>query len=144
MARIEWIEQRLLNWARWRLGRSSGALGYAAVALGAANGGRGGYVEAPIPTNECEAAETDDAVARLPSALKATVIEQYTGEGGERDHVARLCCGRATLYARIDQAQRLLADHFEARRQERLRERRRVETLVRSRGDRRGGFTPET
>ena len=33
MARIDWIEQRLQNWVRWKLALGGGALGYASVNL---------------------------------------------------------------------------------------------------------------
>jgi len=43
MARIDWVETRLQNWARWRLARGGdGQLGYAAVSLADADGGRSG------------------------------------------------------------------------------------------------------
>lgn len=142
MARIDWIEQRLLNWARWRAGRSGGGLGYASVDLvGGGSGGRDGYVEASIPINDVEASATDDAIARLPSELHATVVEFYAGPGGEADHLRQLCCHRSTMHARIDRAHRLLAGHFAAAQDRQEKERQRVaELLAASRP--RGGFTP--
>ena len=66
MARIDWIEDRLNNWARWKLTRGTGGLGYASVNLANPTlGVREPYAEAPIPTNAVEAGETDDAVNRL-------------------------------------------------------------------------------
>lgn len=130
MARIDWIEHRLLNWARWKSRSGGGALGYARVPLGvAAPATRDAYAEAPIPVNDIEAGATDDAVHRLPSELKAAVVEYYTGQGGEMDHLRRLCCAKATMYARIDRAHRLLADHFTARKDKAEQERLRVEAL---------------
>ena len=41
MARIEDIERRLLNWARWKAGGRSGGLGYSAINLPAAVVGGG-------------------------------------------------------------------------------------------------------
>lgn len=130
MARIDWIEHRLLNWARWRARSGGGALGYARVQLGVqAVVTRDPYADAPIPINDIEAGATDDAVQRLPSELKATVIEHYTGPGGELDHLRVLCCAKATMYARIDRAHRLLADHFTAQKDRAAAERQRVEAL---------------
>lgn len=130
MARIDWIEHRLLNWARWKLSYGGGALGYASVPLGVVTvGERSTADEAPIPINDIEAGETDDAVKRLPSELRATVVEYYTGRGGEQDHLRVLCCARATLHARVDRAHRLLADHFTARKDRAEEERKRVEAL---------------
>lgn len=132
MARIDWMHDRLLNWQRWMLMQGSGVLGYAAVNLSEPTGDRTPYAEAPIPTNAIEAGETNDAVQRLPSELKRTVIEYYTGKGGESDHLRVLCCAKATLHARLERADRLLVEHFSARRERADAERARVESLARS------------
>jgi hypothetical protein len=133
MARIDWIEQRLQNWARWSLMRGSGVLGYSAVDLSNPTPGiRDPYAQAPIPTNEIEASETDDAVQRLPGELKITVIEAYVGTGGLRQKLARLCCAERTLHDRIDRAHRLLANHFLAQQDKAKAERERVEALQQS------------
>lgn len=152
MARIEWIEQRLLNWQRWRLTQGSGVLGYAASRPGPEGVVvRDPYAETPIPTNEIEASDTDDAVQRLhPGELKAAILVRYLGklEPGnkreriatcEKDQLAKLAIGRSTLYARIERAQRLLAAHFTARAETRKTERQRVERLQRTAAT--GGFT---
>lgn len=130
MARIEWIEFRLLNWQRWKLTQGSGVLGFAGMNWTDPTGVREPYAEAPIPTNEIEASETDTAVQRLPIELQRTVVEHYTGKGTMSDHLKRLAITRPTLYARIDQAHVLLARHFNDRREGQDRERRRVEALV--------------
>jgi hypothetical protein len=131
MARREWIEHRLLNWARWKLRDGGGALGYASVNLASPTAGiREPYAEVPIPISDIEASCTDDAVNKLPGECKATVIEVYTGPGGEADHMRRLCCGKSTMHARIDRAHRLLADHFTAQQDRQRAERARVEQLT--------------
>lgn len=130
MARVDWIERRLLNWARWKLNSGSGPLGYAGVDLSNPTPEvRDPYTEAPIPTLGVEASETDDAVQRLPSELKATVLEYYTGKGGLNDHLRRLVCAKATMYARLERADRLLAEHFNARDDKARSERKRLEAL---------------
>lgn len=130
MARIEWIEQRLQNWARWKLARGGGALGYAQVNLADADAGRDGYIEARIPTSDVEAAETDQAVARLnPPGLALTVREVYVGAGGIKDKARRLTCGVATVYARVEQAHRQLASDLSDKARRREVERERVEAL---------------
>lgn len=131
MARIEWIEQRLLNWARWKLGADGGSMGYAGVDLTSPTPGvRDPYAEAAIPTNAIEAGDTDEAVERLhPGELRATVLEYYVGAGTYTDKLRRLVCSKATMYARIDQAHRQLAEHFSARRDRQQAERVRVERL---------------
>ncbi|MCR5864665.1 hypothetical protein [Aquincola sp. J276] len=132
MARIDWIEHRLLNWARWKSRSGGGALGYARVPLGVQTPStRDAYADVPIPVNDIEAGVTDDAVQRLPSELRATIVEYYTGTGGEQDHLKVLCCAKATLYARIERAHRLLAAHFHSEQQRGAVERQRVEDLQR-------------
>ena len=133
MARLDWIDRRLLNWARWKLNSGSGPLGFAAVDLSNPTPEvRDPFAEAAIPTLSIEASETDDAVQRLPGELKATLLEFYTGRGGLTDHLRRLVCAKATLYARLERADRLLADHFNARDDRARAERQRVESMLAS------------
>jgi DNA-directed RNA polymerase specialized sigma24 family protein len=132
MARIDWIEQRLQNWVRWRLSRGSGQLGYASVDLtnlADSDAGRDGYITATIPTSDIEAAATEDAVVRLPSELKATVECVYLGAGTLREKMRRLAIAEPTLHTRIGRAHRLLADHFLAQQGRQRAERERVERL---------------
>lgn len=130
MARIQWIEERLLNWQRWRLTQGAGVLGYAAVNYANPTPEvREPYAEAPIPFNDIEASDTETAVQRLPIELRRTVFEHYVGRGTMSDHLKRLQVTRPTLYARIDLAHRMLANDFSAQREKRDRERQRVEAL---------------
>lgn len=134
MARIDWIETRLQNWARWQLTRGgAGGLGYASVQLTGANAGRDGYVSSAVPINDVEASETDDAVHCLPGELRVTVIECYVAAGHQAEKLARLCCSKRTMHARVERAHRLLADHFTARKDRASAERERVEALQRGR-----------
>lgn len=141
MARIDWIETRLLNWARWRLTKGTGALGFAGVNFMKAMAGHGTRMaEAPIPTNAIEAGETDDAVNKLPPDLKVTLVAHYLEEfdlGHKRRRVATmadrlrlLCCAKSTYHDRIDRAHRVLAEHFNARRDRSDAERARVGGLL--------------
>jgi len=135
VARIDWIEQRLQNWARWRLMRGAGVLGYAAVdltELADSDAGRDGYITASVPVSDVEASDTDDLVQRLASELKAAVEIIYLGTGTIREKAARLFCAVGTLHARIEQAQRVMADHLLARQDRRRGERERVEQLQRA------------
>lgn len=131
MARLDWIEARLVNWARWRAMRGgAGGLGYAAVRLSAANAGRGGYLSASVPVLDVEAHETDDAVRLLhPGGLRLTVTEVYCGAGGLRDKARRLCCSEGEIHRRVGQAHTQLAEHFVARAAAARAESERVERL---------------
>ena len=132
MPKIDFIEQRLLNWARWRAASGSGELGYGRPDLGAAaNGGRGGYVEAVIPVSDGEAWDTDTAINRLhPGGLRLAIYEMYLGAGTAADKATRLGCSEPTLFRRIEQAHRLLADHFVTVRDRSVAERARLDRLV--------------
>lgn len=133
MARIDWIEQGLQNWARWKVSGRLGALGFAHVDLEAAIGNdRSDIAEARIPTIDCEASAYDDAISALPSELKATVHVVYLGQGGAAQKARRLCCTPATVDARVWRAHRMLADHFLAKQDKARAERARVEAMQRA------------
>lgn len=131
MARIDWIEERLQNWARWRLARGgSGVMGYAAVNLVDSDAGRSGYITAAVPISDAEAAATDEAVQRLsPRGLVLTVFEVYCGRDGLEDKARRLSCSVATVHRRVEQAHEQLREHFLAREDKARNERARVESV---------------
>jgi len=133
MARIDWVEQRLQNWARWRLMQGSGVLGYAGVdltKLADSDAGRDGYITATIPISDIEAGETDAVVQRLPSELRATVESAYTGKGTMRERCTRLCITEDTFYRRVDRAHRLMAEHWRHKQAMQAEERARIEALT--------------
>jgi hypothetical protein len=127
MAKLQWIAERLDNWARWKLAAGSSSLAH--VNLENADMPREAYADAPIPIADCEASDTDDAVERLPGELKATMIEYHLGRGGLRHKLARLCCAESTLHARMERSHRLLADHFMAKQDKAVAERERLKGL---------------
>ena len=131
MAKIEWIEYRLLNWARWKLCSGGGALGFAQVVLeNLPNAGRSGYIEAAIPISDVEAHETDDCINRLaPPGLALTIHAVYAGHGGIKDKARRLCVAEATVHARVEQAHRQLSAMLCDKQCARDLERQRVEAL---------------
>lgn len=130
MARIEWIELRLLNWARWKVSRGAGDIGFSRAGL-EAGGDR--YRQAIIPISDVEASDTDAAIDRLsPPGLRLTVFEVYVGPGGIRDKAKRLCCSEPTVHARIDQAHRQLAIDLAEKQRQAAAERARVEHLQQS------------
>ncbi|HET7865870.1 MAG TPA: hypothetical protein VFL86_15830 [Burkholderiaceae bacterium] len=126
MAKIEDIERRLLNWARWKLGGTSGGLGYAKVRYGDGTTTRG-YREAVIPTNDCEAEETDRAVMALPGELRSTVETVYLVNEPLRWKAQHLCCSPSAIKMRTWLAHKKI-DQWCAARLERARvERERIE-----------------
>lgn len=140
MRRLEDIERRLLNWARWKSGAGAGVgnLGYASVNLADADAGRSGYIEAPVPTSACEAEETDRAVLALESPMRAAVEWHYLQPGTYELKAGRLCCSVATFKNRVTQAHhsisRWLSDLHQARQLQRERLER-LQASARPKGD---------
>ena len=133
MARIEEIERRLQNWARWKAGMRSGGMSYARIDLEAAQGGRDGYREATIPTSDCEADETERAVAALDGPLRAAVEVVYLMQHkSARWHAARLCVSEPTVKDRIWKAHRAISHWLTDRQQQARQERERIEQLGRA------------
>ncbi|WP_449574979.1 hypothetical protein [Methylibium petroleiphilum] len=132
MARDPDMERRLRNWARWRIGNSSGGLGFASAKLEERVDGGGYDAQARMPTIDHEAGETEEAVLALDSRLRATVESVYVASGTVSSKAARLCCSEATIHARIIEAHRALARWFSEKAATRREERARVEKLQRA------------
>lgn len=111
-SKLEDIERRLLNWARWKAGAGVGGLGYASVNMLAAlsGGSRAAADPVPIPTMAIEAEETDRAVLALPSELRRTVEVVYLGRGGMPDHAQALAAPVATVKARVCRAHKSISN----------------------------------
>jgi hypothetical protein len=131
MARIEWVDQRLTNWALWKIGSRAGGLGYATVNLQAppVDNPTGWDAQARIPVDDAEAAVTDEGVRTLPSELRRTVEVFYIDPGSVATKLKKLACERATLNARIETAHRKLSSWFGDRDRQAQAERARVEAL---------------
>jgi DNA-directed RNA polymerase specialized sigma24 family protein len=144
MARIEWIEMRLLNWARWRLMEGSGPLGYAGVNLTdpTAIVQRNPYADAPVPTNAIEAGETEDGIRQLEPDLAKAVQAWYLRTDGLRGALKQTGVSESTLHQRIDRAHRRLAEWLNDRQERARQERERVAALQAASRPRAGGFTP--
>jgi hypothetical protein len=131
MARDEEMERRLQNWARWKLGASAGGLGYGRCNWNMEPSGTR-YREATIPTNDCEASITDQAVASLEDRLRQTIEQVYlTGDSAAID-ARKLGCSEATVKARVWEAHRRMVTWFADRAAVARQERERVEVLQRA------------
>lgn len=126
--RDEEIERRCLNWARWKLGGGGGSTGYARVSPGMEPSGSR-YRESRIPTNDCEAEETDRAIRSLDPDLAKTVTVHYTSPHGFEWQARELGIAVATMYRRIERAHALLARWIEERRRDAVAERQRLAAL---------------
>lgn len=114
MAKIDYIEFRLLNWARWKM-HAGGKLNYAGVNWESV-GSSSGYREAVIPIDDCDASVTDVAVQQLPPHLQDTLAQHYTGEHTDVPSQARaLGCAVSTVHSRIEDAHRRLSQYFYAK-----------------------------
>lgn len=133
MARMHDIERRLLNWARWKIGGASGGLGYARAKDEHRVDGEGYDAQSVVPTIDCEADETDQAVRALEGRLRATLEAVYVDGGGMRQKAKKLCCTEATIHSRVDEAHRRISGWLSDKRQQRDAERSRVEALQRTR-----------
>jgi len=130
MAKIEWVELRLQNWARWRLAHGGdGCLGYAAVDLLSAGESRRGYVEAVVPISDVEATDTDAAINTLVSTDRLAVYVWYVHPGGLQARADAAGCALSTLKARVAQAHRVIGDYIMDLQASRKAARARVETL---------------
>lgn len=129
MARIEEIERRLQNWARWKQGAGSGGLGYGSS--WSSDGGGSRYREAVIPTFDHEAAITDEGVNALEARLRLTLHQVYlTADSPELD-ARQLGISKMAVDARVWQAHRHLSSWLAERAEIARRERERVESLQR-------------
>ena len=133
MARDEDMERRLQEWARWKLDANRSPLGFAGVDLANAELPRDPYgAQAPIPTNDLEAAETDKAVMALPHELVETVHLHYVGAGSQAKKAAKLGVTERSMRDRVERAHRMLSRHFAEKTEASRAERARVEQLQRT------------
>ena len=126
MARIEWVRDRLENWARWAVQREQGALGYPRAAVFARLAGKGTRAEAVIPIDDVDAALTDTAVNALRwdrPHLYLTLQCIYVQGREIRETAQRLGKAPSTISAHLDQADQLLAAWFRERAERAARER---------------------
>jgi DNA-directed RNA polymerase specialized sigma24 family protein len=114
MARIDWVKQRLDNWARWKEREQRHGLGFytQSAFLRVAVDGSGGYREPQIPVDDVEAAGTDEAVQSLLGShpqLHRTLVLIYLEDTGHQVASVKLSCALSTVSARLEQADHLIA-----------------------------------
>lgn len=113
MARIDWVKQRLDNWARWKEREQRHSLGfYSQSAFLRVAVDSGGYREPEIPVDDVEAAGTDQAVQSLLGShpqLHRTLVLIYLEDTGQQKAAVMLSCAVSTVKARLEQADQLIA-----------------------------------
>ncbi len=118
MARIEWVRERLENWARWAVQREQGALGFPRQAAFTRLANKGTRSEAVIPIDNIDAALTDEAVTALRwnrSHLYLTLQCIYVQGRDVADTARRLGKAPSTIKAHLEQADAALAIWFRER-----------------------------
>jgi DNA-directed RNA polymerase specialized sigma24 family protein len=121
MARIEWVKQRLENWARWKQREQGNGLGFytqSAFLRIAVDGG--GYREPSIPVDDVEGRATDDAVQSLLGThphLHRTLVLIYVEDTGQQAAAVQLACALSTVKARLEQADHQIATFLRLRAQ---------------------------
>lgn len=120
MARIDWVRDRLEEWARWSAQSDGGGLGYPSQCAFVRLGGSGGQRESVIPTNSINAAETDRAVSslQLSQSHLYLVLKLHYAKGLPRDRVARqMCRAESTIKRNLEDADHALARWFDDKQQ---------------------------
>jgi len=125
MARIEWVKQRLYNWALWLERGGNGARGfYTSSSFTWDAVDTSGYRSLTIPVDEVEAAETDLAVESLRADkphLFRTIEVIYIEGDGIRHAALKLACAESTVKARLEQVDREIQLWLRKRAEERER-----------------------
>jgi hypothetical protein len=134
VARIEWVDQRLKNWALWIERQAGGGLGFYSQSsfLNEVDSSR--YREARIPVDEVDAGVTNEAVkSLLPERkhLHDTLQGIYVQGLGVRETARRECCAESTIKARLEQADHVLAVWFTERKRAQEARRAAIEATIR-------------
>lgn len=116
MARIDWVKQRLENWALWKARSDSNGLGYARSSILLALGGTtNGSRESIIPVDEVEASRTDKAVESLKlrrSHLYLALQLFYVKGHGIKQTARIMCRAESTVKAQLAEADAAIAQWF--------------------------------
>lgn len=114
MARIEWVKQRLENWALWKDREGRGGLGFATKSV-LLSEPSGGYRESVMPIDDIDASVTNTAVESLRTTrreLYETLQEIYVQGIGIKEAARRTGCAVSTISARLDRADHALSEWF--------------------------------
>lgn len=120
MARIEWIKQRLQNWALWCVQAESGGAGYSSTTSFLHEVDSSRYRESVVPVDEVDASVTNQAVESLRperSHLYETLHCIYPKGLGIKETARRTCRAESTIKAQLEQADLALKVWFDARQQ---------------------------
>lgn len=123
MARIEWVKQRLENWALWKEREQRGGLGfYTSSAFTWQVVDTSGYRELMSTVDDVEAQHTDQAVQALRAThpqLLRTVELIYLEDKGIRATALIMCKAESTIKANLEKADASIAVYLRLKAQER-------------------------
>ncbi|MFZ3141158.1 hypothetical protein [Polaromonas sp.] len=114
MARIEWVRQRLHNWALYKEHESRGGLGFATQSV-LLSESSSGYRESIVPVDDVDAALTNQAVESLRPArehLYLTLHCIYIRDMGIKGTARHTCKAESTVHSHLDQADIALSAWF--------------------------------
>ncbi len=117
MARIEWVQHRLNNWALWHERSRGGGLGYASQSAFLNEHDDSRY-EARVPVDEVDASVTHQAVESLKLGkghLHKTLQLIYLKGVGIKAAARTMHRAESTIKAQLEQADALLAAWFTER-----------------------------
>jgi hypothetical protein len=123
MARIQWVAQRLENWALWKDREASGSIGYASRSSFLRDPGGGGYRDAQIPVFDENASITDQAVQSLKADRPAhhETLQLYYIGGPKQPKLTALDVARKhgvserTVHTRLEECDRAIARWLDER-----------------------------
>jgi hypothetical protein len=118
VARVEWVKQRLENWALWKARECGGGLGFSTTTSFLHDADTSRYRESTIPVDEVEASVTNEAVESLKLGrghLYETLSHVYVDGIGIKETARRMRRAESTIYAHLEQAENCLAQWFRER-----------------------------
>lgn len=116
MQRIKWVDERLQQWAHWRMASTGGYSGPAYYTTGIRYTGEAFHSHVEFNAEqESRAMEMDGALAALPSDLRRVVVAFYTWQGGMTTLVDKLRVTRATIHRRLCHADLRIVAWLDAR-----------------------------
>lgn len=144
MARIEWVQHRLENWALWHERGRGGGLGYATQSILLSDPTDRGR-DVWVPVDEIDAAVTDEGVEALKLGhghLHKTLQLIYLRGCGIKAAARQMARAESTIKAQLDRADQLLALFFSERAKRKAEEARILrDALEKARGARLQGVT---
>ena len=119
MARIEWVKQRLENWALWKDKEANGGLGFATRSV-LLSDAVDRYRETVMPVDDIEAELTNQAVETLRESkvhLYEVIHLIYVAGVGIKETARRVGRAESTVKANLDQSDHVLSRWFIERRE---------------------------